>query len=90
MGTRNYIGKIPKNKCKYCRGKENLTIDHKIPVALGGTNERKNLQCLCQRCNQMKSKMTDKQIKSLFRWFLQIQEDRVKNNSKPYKYYERK
>ncbi len=84
MSKRKYINIIPKKKCKYCKSKENLTIDHKIPQIIGGTNEAKNLQCLCLRCNTMKSGMSDRQVRSLFRWFLQINADRVKNGGKPY------
>ena len=86
---RKYINIIPKKKCKYCKSKENLTIDHKIPQILGGSDEKKNLQCLCMSCNTMKSGMSDKQVRSLFRWFLKIQDSRIKNGSKPYELYEK-
>jgi 5-methylcytosine-specific restriction endonuclease McrA len=76
---------IDLKKCKYCKSKENLTIDHKIPIIKGGLDERKNLQCLCYRCNSMKSGMTDGTVRAMFRWFLQIQEDRIKNGAKPFK-----
>lgn len=75
---------IIKKRCRYCKSKENLTIDHKIPKALGGSDEKKNLQCLCLRCNTIKSSMSHKQVMYLFKWFLQIQEDRVSNGKKPY------
>lgn len=81
---RKYINVIKKKRCKYCKSVENLTIDHKIPKILGGTNEKKNLQCLCKRCNTMKNRMSDRQVRSLFKWFLQINADRVKNGGKPY------
>lgn len=44
-----------KDKCKYCSSRENLTIDHKLPISLGGKDEKKNLQTLCYGCNQLKS-----------------------------------
>jgi 5-methylcytosine-specific restriction endonuclease McrA len=72
------------NKCKYCKTKNNLTVDHKIPKIQGGTNDLKNLQCLCLRCNTMKSALSDKQVRSLFNWFLDIQVSRIHNGSKPY------
>lgn len=81
---RKYIGKIKLKKCKYCKSKENLTIDHKIPLSQQGTNEAKNLQCLCQRCNEMKSGLSDRQVRKLWNWFLDIQKDREKNNYKKY------
>lgn len=44
-----------RDHCKYCGGTENLTVDHKHPVILGGSNEPHNLQTLCYPCNQLKS-----------------------------------
>lgn len=32
-----------------------LSIDHKIPVSKGGTNDPSNLQCACRKCNAIKS-----------------------------------
>ena len=63
-------------KCKYCHSKENLTIDHKIPKIQGGTDNIKNLQCLCKNCNMMKSGMSDAQIKILWRWHEEIKSKR--------------
>lgn len=45
------------NECARCHRLESeilLTIDHIIPVSKGGTNERDNLQPLCQSCNSKK------------------------------------
>lgn len=43
-------------KCTVCRGflTKLIEIDHIIPVALGGTNEKTNLQLLCRPCNRSK------------------------------------
>jgi hypothetical protein len=41
-------------KCVLCDSQENLTIDHKLARALGGTNHKSNLQVLCRPCNQAK------------------------------------
>lgn len=38
-----------------CDDEELLTIDHRVPVAKGGTNEDANLQTMCQPCNQRKA-----------------------------------
>ena len=35
-----------------------MTIDHITPLSRGGTNDIKNLQLACKRCNSMKSNMT--------------------------------
>ncbi|TGE08767.1 HNH endonuclease [Hymenobacter fodinae] len=41
-------------RCRTCRTKFRLTVDHIIPLSLGGGNHRANLQCLCYRCNMNK------------------------------------
>lgn len=56
-------------KCKYCGTTENLTIDHKQPKIKGGTDDVKNLQCLCYPCNSMKSDLSDKRLMALARYF---------------------
>lgn len=38
-------------RCVKCGCRENLTIDHVIPVSLGGKCWLKNLQTLCRCCN---------------------------------------
>jgi hypothetical protein len=38
-------------KCLRCGRTERLSIDHIIPVTLGGSDELSNLQCLCLYCN---------------------------------------
>lgn len=41
--------------CVYCDSMENLTVDHKLAQALGGTDECVNLQVLCRPCNRQKA-----------------------------------
>lgn len=38
-------------RCVDCGTNENLTVDHKIPVSKGGTNDFDNLQTMCLPCN---------------------------------------
>lgn len=40
-------------QCVKCGGND-LTIDHIIPIAKGGTNADNNLQTLCRSCNSKK------------------------------------
>lgn len=47
-----------KGKCAYCRVRLSEVvrhIDHIVPLAAGGSNGRRNIQILCQPCNQSKS-----------------------------------
>lgn len=75
---------VSKNHCRYCRTTENLTIDHMIPKIQGGKNEVKNYQCLCQRCNGIKSNLSHKQMIRYFNLFLEIQKGREKAGKKVY------
>jgi 5-methylcytosine-specific restriction endonuclease McrA len=52
--ARNYIyGQLAKHGefCAFCQGTDHLQVDHKIPLACGGTNDFENMQLLCRRCN---------------------------------------
>jgi 5-methylcytosine-specific restriction endonuclease McrA len=40
--------------CVWCGAREDLTLDHIVPWARGGTNRIENLQPLCAGCNQLK------------------------------------
>lgn len=42
--------------CRYCRSTDNpLTVDHVVPVALGGSDNPDNLVAACQDCNSGKA-----------------------------------
>lgn len=44
------------NCCAYCgQNTEQMTIDHVIPQAKGGTDELTNVLCCCEDCNRDKS-----------------------------------
>ena len=46
-------------RCVYCgRDDVPLTIDHKTPVELGGTDEEDNLVACCRPCNKEKGNMS--------------------------------
>ena len=40
--------------CVKCGSTKNLEVDHKVPLANGGTNEMANLQTHCRDCNRRK------------------------------------
>lgn len=50
------IRKMQKGRCAYCRTKlgKFYHVDHITALSRGGSNDRKNLQILCQPCNQAK------------------------------------
>ncbi len=44
-------------RCVYCKVKlanNRYHVDHQMPLALGGSNDKTNLQVLCPRCNRSK------------------------------------
>lgn len=41
-------------KCVVCGTSEDLTLDHVVPVALGGLNDMDNLQTMCRSHNSQK------------------------------------
>ena len=43
------------NRCLCCGKKKKLTMDHIIPVSLGGSNGIDNIQPLCRECNSSKN-----------------------------------
>jgi 5-methylcytosine-specific restriction endonuclease McrA len=49
--------KMQRQKCGGCRVsiKNKFHVDHIMPIALGGTNEPRNLQILCPTCNLRKN-----------------------------------
>jgi 5-methylcytosine-specific restriction protein A len=46
-----------RRRCKKCKARDKLEIDHITPVCLGGTNDPVNLQVLCDPCHEKKTVM---------------------------------
>ena len=46
------------NKCHYCGEKKALTIDHDIPLSLGGSDDITNILPACRSCNAKKGLKT--------------------------------
>ena len=46
-----------RHRCKQCKGKQDLEVDHITPVCLGATNDMKNLQSLSDPCHKKKTVM---------------------------------
>lgn len=53
--------------CAYCGATANLTIDHKIARALGGSNRLSNLQTLCGKCNSVKAQEEGRLLSAIHR-----------------------
>lgn len=43
------------DRCRRCGSGADLTLDHVIPKARGGSNKLSNLQLLCEPCNRDKA-----------------------------------
>lgn len=57
--TRYEVLKRDNFTCRYCRSTEGeLTVDHVVPVALGGADEPTNLVAACRDCNAGKASTT--------------------------------
>ncbi len=53
-GLRRNVYKRDDHKCLKCGQKENLSIDHIVPLSKGGLKAKFNLQTLCVSCNSQK------------------------------------
>lgn len=56
--TRQNIFKRDGYECQYCGTRRDLTIDHVIPRAKGGTDSWMNLVTACKKCNAKKGDNT--------------------------------
>ncbi len=59
--TQWWLTKINRGLCEYCSQKfprEELTMDHVVPVARGGTSTKGNIVVSCKTCNTNKKLAT--------------------------------
>lgn len=67
--VRQYVFQRNNYQCQSC-GKTHqetqLTIDHIIPLAKGGSNDISNLQTLCFNCNRQKRHHLDARFKRYY------------------------
>lgn len=51
--------------CEYCGSKENITIEHRIPLIRGGRHDKSNLTSACWTCNTSKGGKTFEEWKNV-------------------------
>ncbi|MEB3828831.1 HNH endonuclease [Phormidium sp. CCY1219] len=67
--VRNYVFQRDGYQCQSCgktRQKVELTIDHIVPLARGGSNDIANLHTLCRSCNAQKKHHFDSRFRPYF------------------------
>lgn len=52
--SESFLRRLYDSSCVACGSSKNITQDHIIPIARGGTHSEGNLQPLCQSCNSSK------------------------------------
>lgn len=57
--VRQYMLERDHHRCNHCGATADLTVDHIIPLASGGTNDLSNFQTLCRSCNSRKKHQVD-------------------------------
>lgn len=58
--TQWWLARIEKGVCYYCHrkvGRENLTMDHIVPLSRGGKSKKGNVVPACKECNNKKKYM---------------------------------
>jgi 5-methylcytosine-specific restriction endonuclease McrA len=67
--VRKYVFERNNYQCQSCGqtyAETQLSIDHIIPLAKGGSNDISNLQTLCLTCNQKKKHHLDPRFKRYY------------------------
>ncbi len=69
LEVRKYVFERDRYQCQSCGQtnlETNLTIDHIVALARGGSNDISNLQTLCLTCNQQKKHHFDPRFRRNF------------------------
>ena len=69
QGIRKELFRRQDGRCMYCGSRQRMDlmdVDHKNPVARGGSNQRSNLQLLCRTCNVRKGTKTDREFRQAY------------------------
>ncbi len=66
LAVRQYVLDRDHHTCQSCGTTKKLTIDHIIPLNLGGTHDLSNFQTLCQSCNSRKRDRPDDRFQRRF------------------------
>lgn len=64
--NKEWLEKLRKQdfRCVYCGRKVFLTVDHIIPLSLGGKHNIRNMQGVCRDCNLKKGDLTDEEYRA--------------------------
>lgn len=60
-----WLDKLNRGVCEYCDQKfsrEELTMDHVVPLARGGSSSKGNIKCACKSCNASKKLATPAEL----------------------------
>lgn len=57
VNKNDVLNVLKNNKCANCNEETSLEIDHKLPLFMGGKNNRNNLILLCTNCHKIKTKI---------------------------------
>ena len=64
---REHIHDRDQFRCLCCGAKNNLTIDHIVPISKGGKTAPENLQTLCRSCNSSKQQKEIDYTKGMYK-----------------------
>jgi 5-methylcytosine-specific restriction endonuclease McrA len=69
--VRDLLYQVYGKQCSYCKVRlvvSNMACDHILPLSMGGSSVKENLQMICHRCNTRKGPLTNRNFTKLLRW----------------------